>query len=77
MNEMYRMSITDLKPIYTSIIINRAIKVWLHKYKSAQPLYLNENIPDKIDKLQQRLDRASKEEFVAIYEEYGRRINGL
>ena len=59
---MYNLYKNELLSQYKSIIINTAIRVWKKKgFK---------DIPKRIESLEERLSRAKKKEFIAIYHSY-------
>ena len=67
MSNLYSTCISELKSNYTLIIINTAIRVW----KSLN--FSNEVLSNKIDELQNRLERANKKEFIAIMKVYDKK----
>ena len=66
---MYNKYITDLKSNHRYQLINMAITCWKHLKLE------DDEISNKIDELEVRLDRASKKEFIAIFNEYVKRVN--
>jgi hypothetical protein len=63
---MYNRYKTELLSSLVGITIHRAIRKWRLK---GIP---DEEIPDKIDKLQERLEQSSKKEMIAIFKSYGK-----
>ena len=66
---MYNKCMTDLKANHRYQLINMAITCWKHLRLE------DDEISGKIDSLEHRLDRATKKEFVAIFNEYVKRVN--
>jgi len=60
---MYKESIAELKSKFTTLVLNAAMRKWRESIPT-------EDIPAKVDSLQQLLEGASKKEFIKVYEYY-------
>lgn len=64
----YTMCISELKSNFIPQIINQAIRVW----KGLS--FSNEAMSAKIDELQGKLERATKNEFIAVLKYYNLKV---
>ena len=62
-SDLYKLPVDELKDRHLDVVVNRAISIWKDKFQESE-------ISEKIDELQCFLERATSEQFIAVYRYY-------